>query len=353
MAGLEAAYNAMMVGSEIKPPKKKSRLVADPGMTVQELSDVYALHSAWKGNKNMYELVCPSEAGPRVLGWGTKPHPAFMQKLAGLVFDLVKISPNTKIASSKNIAAIQKLVENGILVNNLKDINNNSFAMKVDQIVRIALAMFRVVKQKDEEYQKIMKMVDKKDKGKIDLVLQRIKLPQAEHFEPDEEEQSPEPAYQASQVLHSPKSPSIPSSWGRLPSEDWACGWEDGKSVLQFPSATLTESASTTLTTTCASTTVQEGGGFAALGFPTGLLKQNRNQSLALVPAPAPKKCLTLSKKEQEEEEQMMLKAAAGFVPKETKTPAKAQPKTKEMPSTSKKVVKSVSPMVSSFLCLG
>ena len=132
MATLQAAMNAQAEEKKClakSSQKHQHRLLADHAVSVQEIQSVYNLHVAFKGNKKLYELVCPGEQGPRLLSWNTRPNGTYMAKMSGLVFDLLELAPNTKLLSSRNLAAILALVGNGTVINNVK-VNNEPLSVQ-------------------------------------------------------------------------------------------------------------------------------------------------------------------------------------------------------------------------------
>lgn len=287
MAALEAIVSAKLGQNVQKGPSRK-RLVADPMVSVQDLKEVIMLHCSWKDSKKLYDLVCPGESGPRLLGWQTRPHPMYMYKMAGLCFDILKLAPNTKLMSNKLIMAIKTLI--GSHIENSTKKSDTEFSETCDQMIRIALSMYRTVKRDKEFYSATCRALPKDHMLKVQVVLDKITLP-TDYLEVEEEGQSPHAVYNA--TYHGreiPKSPTIPASWGETPAGEWDSGWESGVAALGFPTERLGEQSSKTTKSdspTPASTPKPEPLGTEALGFPAAFLQvPTPSEPLALVPVP-------------------------------------------------------------------
>ena len=114
-----AALQTLMEGEgskkvkDMRALKARSRLVADPRVSVGQLADCLRGHLAFKNSKDAFSLVSPVG----VTSWKSRPDPNWLVKLAGLHFDLLGLHPNTKVAGKKMRRAILILIESGEVVN--------------------------------------------------------------------------------------------------------------------------------------------------------------------------------------------------------------------------------------------
>ena len=110
-----AALQTLMEGEDSKKVKDmralkaRSRLVADPRVSVGQLADCLRGYLAFKNSKDAVSLV--SRVGVTQVSWKSRPDPNWLVKLAGLHFDLLGLHPNTKVAGKKMRRAILTLVK--------------------------------------------------------------------------------------------------------------------------------------------------------------------------------------------------------------------------------------------------
>lgn len=320
MAGLEAALNAMVATqpSPCQSKPKRPRLVADPRITADDLAEVYHMYCAWKGDKDIYGLVCPPPSGPRTLAWSSKPHAAYMAKLSGLMFDMVKLAPNGKIASTRNIAGLRGLLEKNVIVNNVPGKSSASFLDSVDSMVRILLGMYRDVKRDEKAqesiYLRTMRGCSRAERNRIQLVLDRMKLPDSYDEDDDAgESDDGQPFYTSSDFSKNGGSAIVPfveqTTGGQKGIEDPKS--PSGVKALGFPTAGLAP--------TSGAVKGKGGGGQGVLGFPYGGLR---------IPGPAKHDDVTDSDDEDTDKNdegafKTLLREAKEFVPKEISEPAK------------------------------
>ena len=366
MAALEAAVYAKQAVAS----KARKRLIADPLVSSNDLKDIIMLHCAFKGNKKLYDLISPDVAGPRLLGWQTRPHGWYMFKMAGICYDIVKVAPNTKIMSTKLVAAIRSLIGTHVINSTKK--TDDDFAETCDQMIRIALSMYRTLKRDREARDVVNRSIPKEQLARLNIVLDAITLPvDYLDVEKDEEEenQSPVPVYNASRhglasetastPASLPLSPSMPAampaSWGETPKKDWGFGWESkaspnsvkpdhrsGIEALGFPTEMLPTERIEEVNKTVKS-------GVEELGFPTRFLETPRESqahvkvgSSSQAPVKVESQALVPMGDDLPDDDERLLEEALAYKAEESKTPKKRVKKAKKDKSKPKSAEKTV-----------
>lgn len=309
---------------------KRPRLVADPRVTADDIAEVYHMYCAWKGDKDIYGLVCPPSSGPRTLAWSSKPHAAYMAKLSGLMFDMVKLAPNGKIASSRNVAGLRCLLEKNVIVNNIQGKSSASFLDSIDSMVRILLGMYREVKrdEKNQEsvYPRTMRACSRAERNRIQLVLDRMKLPDSyedtECGDDGRSEDEDEPCYSSEDYSTNGGAAIVPIGEGKkfrqtsMELHDSASGVK----AFGFPTAGLALTIGVGKGMGGGGVGKDMGGGKGVLGFPYGGLGS---------PAAAKHHVVDDADDDDDNDEsdkddiKSLLAEAAEFVPREVREPAK------------------------------
>ena len=111
---------------------RKERLVADPTVGVSDLIKPTQLYLSFKGDKDLWGLIAPPEGGPSRFSWTTRPKGDWMAKLAGFMYDLAGVASNTKVSSTKLIAALKSLHADGRIVNVTKQSDSAFFDRRDD-----------------------------------------------------------------------------------------------------------------------------------------------------------------------------------------------------------------------------
>ena len=101
MSGLQQALAAMAVEKQDKKAKTaaKPRLVADPTMGMGDLMEVHRKFLKFKNSKDLWGLCQPGPSSPRVFSFKTRPDASWMLSLSDLMYDMLDLAQNTKIAS--------------------------------------------------------------------------------------------------------------------------------------------------------------------------------------------------------------------------------------------------------------
>ena len=332
MAALQAVVNAEEAARAAKQQqddhRKKPRLVCDPLVTTKDIEKLLHAYVSWTGNKDLFSQIHPPPSSPRVVGWGSRPDAAWMEKTAGLMFDYTVLCPNGKVSSVKQQAAIRALEDDGV-IKKPEGTSLEKFVDNVDLLIRVLLKMFRSTKLKGDIYKRVMGKVGNKGALKIQAVLDKLQLDK-EVTDDDPNESSPVQVYTAPLVSFSP-APSVSSS-PVVPSVPRSWQEKNGVEELGFPSARLNSARGDGNT-----------GTDILWGFPSKRL--NSSGELAMVVArPLPKKrnlhkprVQIVPKKEAEDEDEdeaRFSEMAANFRSCEADAPLKKRPAAAKSKST-------------------
>ena len=158
---------------KLQEAAQKPRLVADCGMSVGDLACCLEDWLTHKGTKNLWATICPPVDGPVLFSFKTKPKGPWLAKVSGLVYDLLRLAPNTKVQSRKLKLAILSLLDDKKIVN-LTEKNTEDFVDKLDVTVRIILAHFRAVKDDAKVRACVMRQLSARQMDELGMVLNRI-----------------------------------------------------------------------------------------------------------------------------------------------------------------------------------
>ena len=152
----------------------KPRLIADPSISARDLMGVLRNFMNQKESNDIHALI--RQPGARPLSWKSGPDPEWLPKLCNLVFEVLKVAPNTKLGQKKLGEALKKLLEGGDMINS-SGRDDKTFIDACNQTIRIALAQFRTLKQDVTKRDMTLKRLSKDEKIKFNLVLENIQLP--------------------------------------------------------------------------------------------------------------------------------------------------------------------------------
>ena len=212
---MEAAFKAdeAVIINKHRNAAQKDRLVSDPTVGVQDVMDPIHLYITWKATNDVYNLLVPPPEGPRQVSWKVRPSAGWMVKLSGLMFDLADKSPNAKVSSVRLSAAFKYLHQKNIITKSSgKD--DIAFYDCCDVLARITLSMHRQCKTDNDSYSRVMRKMSSGDRKRVQLVLDKLKLPNS--YELDPAEQSPEPVYTACGGEGSPQGSPFTSFMGEV-----------------------------------------------------------------------------------------------------------------------------------------
>lgn len=180
MASLDAALEAKkdsLQKAQSKFQASSLRLVADPTISVSAIQDALTAFLKYKQDKKLWPLLCPPPGGPVSFSWHTKPHGCWLVKVSGLLFDLVKVSPNTKLQSTKVVRALKAMEQNRDVDLTVANCGLDDMIDKCDQTIRILLSMVRSLKANYTQKMHVYRLLPRNDQIRLDLILDRVNLP--------------------------------------------------------------------------------------------------------------------------------------------------------------------------------
>eukprot|EP00435_Cladocopium_sp_Y103_P070777 s140_g36.t1 len=194
MSALDAAVHARMAAAAEEKGNKQSsrfRLIADATISVHSIQAVLTKYCELKQEKQLWSLICPPPTGPMSYGWHSKPDGPWLMKVAGLLYDLLAICPNTKLVSKKVVAALKGMEQSfSAEFPHTKHLSKSDLMDKVDVTLRVLLSMMRQLKCSQVLKSRTYRMLSKADQCKMDIMLDRVVLPPElignENFEDEE-----------------------------------------------------------------------------------------------------------------------------------------------------------------------
>ena len=178
---------------------KSNRLVADPCVTVADLTAVFKTWLETNLTKDLFAMLKPTHGKP--FSWKTAPDHQWLADLAPLFLALAKVVPNTVLTSKKMLLVFENMHKDGKVINTSK-MEDSVFFEWCDQTVRIIFSKYREVKKDTAMKNRLEKRCTSKQLKAIELVLQSIRV--------SEETQD--------QEVKSTVTLSPPKSWGA-----WQC----------------------------------------------------------------------------------------------------------------------------------
>ena len=176
MAALEAvAQVKMQIAVEERSFKQSGRfrLVADPSIPITAIQGALIGFLQFKQKEDLRNLICLPRTGPMSYGWRTAPHGEWLSKVVGLLLDLVRVCPITKLTRTKLSATLR-----AIFSSMPKGHTAEEMIDKCGLTLRILLSMLRSLRLNPGLRTKIFRILPKQDQVKIDLVLERVVLPE-------------------------------------------------------------------------------------------------------------------------------------------------------------------------------
>ena len=165
MASLAAAASVKMADTSLAGHKNaKTRVVADPLVTASELGDVILGYLNYKKTKDLWALLAPPPGGPVSYSWHTPPHAGWLAKTSGLLYDLLRLAPNTKLLSQRVCRSLWNLYEKkDLLLENKALYKAEDLVDKMDTAIRLLLSHLRAMKQKDSLREKVYRSLSHDD----------------------------------------------------------------------------------------------------------------------------------------------------------------------------------------------
>ena len=198
MASLEAAFDERKVQLSAENSRRqqaKFRLVSDPYISVQAIQDVLEGYVKHRKCNDLAMLLAPPPAIQNP-SWQSPPSPDWMAKCLGLVFDVLSIAPNTKLAHTKVRRAIVNMwVARTIQLDPKLGKPDDQFD-NMDLNLRMVMNQFREVKVKADLKQKVLRVLSAEDGIKVQMVLDKIILPkECYKYEVMEDDSQEAPGY--------------------------------------------------------------------------------------------------------------------------------------------------------------
>ena len=179
MASLEAAFEERKVqlsAENSRRQQQKFRLVSDPHISVQAIQNVLEGYVKHRKCNDLAMLLAPPPAIQNP-SWQSPPSPDWMAKCSGLVFEMLSIAPNTKLAHTKVRRAIVNMwVARTIQLDPKFGKPDDQFD-NMDLNLRMVMNQFREVKVKADIKQKVLRVLAADDGIKVQMVLDKIILP--------------------------------------------------------------------------------------------------------------------------------------------------------------------------------
>ena len=180
MAKLDLDFAALQ-----KTRQARVRLVADPVVGPREFSKAINAFLVSKACADLWSLLAPPASAPQKFGFRTLPHLSWLLKTLPLLYELVEVSPNTKVLSKTVIKALNMLVaENNMTI--AKECKVEDVLDKCDVAIRMLLWWLRSIKTSSDLHAKMSRHCNQEEKLKLDMVLKKVSLP-SHYIEEDEE----------------------------------------------------------------------------------------------------------------------------------------------------------------------
>ena len=160
---------------------KKPRLVADPSISAQSIATCLRSYMEYKNSRDLWALVSPPPGGPIQYNWHTPVSGVWLSKCMGLLYDLLLVAPNTKLASQKVTRALYSLYEERALdmaVRSGTVLTPADCIDKIDTGIRTLLCFIRQLKQDTKLYTKLARSMSAGDIMKLDACLEKVQLPE-------------------------------------------------------------------------------------------------------------------------------------------------------------------------------
>eukprot|EP00435_Cladocopium_sp_Y103_P043179 s1514_g12.t1 len=196
MSSLEAAVGERierMKEQRSQKQKNRVRLMVDPNITVTSLVGIFTAFLQFKGCSCLESLVEPPPEGPVSFSWHTSPSPLWLSKTSGLLFDLLSVAKNSKLASTKVTKALHVMWKNrDLTLRTSKHITASDAIDKIDYMVRILMNQLRTLKINGTLRARAWRCLSNSDQMRLQMVLERLQLPPelmegAEEDDEDEE----------------------------------------------------------------------------------------------------------------------------------------------------------------------
>ena len=179
MSKLDIDFEALQ-----KSKQCKVRLVADPLVGPRELAKAINNFCVARQSTEIWSLIAPPASAPQKYGFKTQPHLDWLLKMLPLLYELVELSPSTKVLSKTLVKALRILVcDKNVTVAHNQSVED--VVDKCDVAIRMHLWWLRSIKTSPELLAKLSRQCSAAEKMKLDMVMKKKQLPQ-EYCEDEE-----------------------------------------------------------------------------------------------------------------------------------------------------------------------
>jgi len=181
MAALDAVVDERMEKlkeDRCSKQKNRIRLTADPAISVTSLVAILVAFLKYKHTKCLETCVEPPPSGPVSFGWHSPPAPDWLVKTSALLYDLLEVCKNSKVAGVKMRKALEVLYKNHDLELRTNKKHSAEDCMdRLDFMIRVLLNMVRNLKSSPNLKLKVFRSLSRAEQVRLDLVLDRCILP--------------------------------------------------------------------------------------------------------------------------------------------------------------------------------
>jgi len=179
MSKLDIDFEALQ-----KSKQCKVRLTADPLVGPRELAKAINNFCLARKSTELWSLIAPPASAPQKFGFKTLPHLDWLIKMLPLLYELVELTPSTKVLSKTLVKALRILhCDKNVTIGHNQDFED--VVDKCDVAIRMHLWWLRSIKTSPDLLAKLSRQCNTAEKMKLDMVLKKIQLPQ-EYCDDDE-----------------------------------------------------------------------------------------------------------------------------------------------------------------------
>jgi hypothetical protein len=177
-----ASFDAAFAAAQPKPAGRAiHKLTADPTVTTRQFEQAFTDYVNYKKSTDIWSLLCPPPGAPLRFDWKSKPHGEWVLKVTPLLWDILEFAPNTKVLSTKIIAALKAMAAQSpsFLTQNRCHKTLDDTIEKIDVTLRILMAQLRQLKvNADNICNKTLRILASADSKKLTMLLGRVELPE-------------------------------------------------------------------------------------------------------------------------------------------------------------------------------
>ena len=179
MATLQAAWDvkkAEMTAEKEGIQRQRPRNVADPSISVEQLSKTLEGYMRHSKCSDLWRLVCPPPSLP-ALHWHSPVNAEWVVKLCPLAFDVFGFAKNTKVQSVRLRKALADLHEQRVMELPHGLGSKDDCLDRMDLTLRIGFTQFATLKKNPNLRTKVERCLTREEQFKLDLVLEKVYMP--------------------------------------------------------------------------------------------------------------------------------------------------------------------------------